>query len=448
MGGYRKQCPECRRIFTHPPAYTIHRKSCGVEGRPPSTPRSPRSSSPKSRGSSSSTKSWRAALQPEVVDFKPATARQRAMAYQMELSLSTELDQAAMQRDIEALSPRPRPAGAAAAPPALSLEADEDEDMARQLQRELNGFRGRSPRRQSYNPVVEQARPQWDNAAAGTTLVGRKVCRTTKDAARRGQPVGTVTGRVLRGADVIYKVIYDDGNVAELGFDELRGLLEPLAKPSRFMSLAGGAGLAMEPEEPKVIRIGTDFQCTSIPTMPPNPGAAAAERTSGAEELTAAGTTLWSPTAVEPARLSVYLDAAAQQLRPAEPGEGAEGRQAEGISRGEMVECALEHLGSHEYNLDEATAKLVRTKPLTRFAKTLRQPKPVPKLVPWLTHRCWVRVAGAGRGERRSARLAERSDGQGLRGRDRGARQRFPQAGIPHERRRPTRRGRAAGAQP
>ena len=105
------------------------------------------------------------------------------------------------------------------------------------------------------------------------------------------------------------------------------------------MSLAGGAGLAMEPEEPKVIRIGTDFQCTSIPTMPPSPGAAPAEPTLGAEELTAAGTTLWSPTTVEPARLSAYPDAAAQQLRPAEPGRGGGGAEAEGISRGEIVEA-------------------------------------------------------------------------------------------------------------
>ena len=44
------------------------------------------------------------------------------MAYQMELSLSTELDQAAMQRDIEALSPRPRPAPpSGAARPAVAV---------------------------------------------------------------------------------------------------------------------------------------------------------------------------------------------------------------------------------------------------------------------------------------------------------------------------------------
>lgn len=39
---YRKHCPTCNRLFTHPPAFAIHRKSCGNESPTLSPPRSPR----------------------------------------------------------------------------------------------------------------------------------------------------------------------------------------------------------------------------------------------------------------------------------------------------------------------------------------------------------------------------------------------------------------------
>ena len=145
--GYRKQCPTCRRAFTHPPAFTIHRKSCGDEKSGGASPRGRVAAmSPRARP-----------VNPLSVPPKPppATKRQRQLAAREELSISLEMVQAAYAADLEALTPKPPPLQG---PTLMDLDAhddDADAEMARQLQRELNGFRGRSPRREPVKPPVK-----------------------------------------------------------------------------------------------------------------------------------------------------------------------------------------------------------------------------------------------------------------------------------------------------
>jgi hypothetical protein len=349
MGGYRKQCPTCRRTFTHPPAFTIHRKSCGNEGGAP-TPRS-RPAAPRSPRSQP--------VNPLSFPAKPppATKRQRQLAAQEELSISLEMEQAAYARDLEALSPKPRARMPAQEVTEMVLDgpSDDDAEMARQLQRELNGFRGRSPRRQSFiQPSAHpQAKPRWDNEPAATTLVGRNVCRRTG-----GQMVttGTVTQRALRNERLKYQVTYTDGRIEELEFEQLRPLLEPTGKnvSARFMSMPGDDPSAdAEPEEPKEIRVGEDFQCTAIPTMLTTPPAG--------DELATVGNLVWDPTSVTPAALSSYLSATADE--PPQSGDDAAGGTppsslAVETRRNEAAasEHLLHHLHSHAYDVAAASS--------------------------------------------------------------------------------------------
>ena len=128
--GYRKQCPTCRRAFTHPPAFTIHRKSCGDEKSGGASPRGRVAAmSPRARPAN-----------PLSVPPKPppATKRQRQLAAREELSISLEMVQAAYAADLEALTPKPPPPQG---PTLMDLDAhddDADAEMARQLQREAD----------------------------------------------------------------------------------------------------------------------------------------------------------------------------------------------------------------------------------------------------------------------------------------------------------------------
>ena len=140
----------------------------------------------------------------------PATKRQRQLAAREELSTSLEMVQAAYAADLEALTPKPPPPQG---PTLMDLDAhddDADAEMARQLQRELNGFRGRRPRREPVKPPVKlpvklpvaQPQPKPSNPAA-STLVGQNICRR---AGTKTVTPGSVTQRLLRDERLKYQV--------------------------------------------------------------------------------------------------------------------------------------------------------------------------------------------------------------------------------------------------
>ena len=368
MGGYRKQCSQCRRTFTHPPAFTIHRKSCGNEGAAPTPRRVP--ASPRSQVS--------ATVNPLSFPAKPppATERQRRLAAQEELTISLEMEQAAYARDLAALSPKPQ--HRLTVPPEVpEMVLDPDAEMARQLQRELNGFRGRSPRQQSFAAPPRQDKSQWQDNPAATTLVGRSVCRR---AGGKTMTVGAVTERVLRDDSLKYQVTYTDGRVEELEFERLRPMLEPTTKTSSsFMSmpgLDGEGGEGIEPEEPKEIRVGEDYQCGPIPVMLTTPPAGA--------ELATVGQLVWDPTSIAVEALSSYLSAADDQLAegaqgaPALPGS-ADGGTPPTSPAGEQwrkqpaaSEHLLEHLHSYAYNVAAATASVASVEQVELATKAPR----------------------------------------------------------------------------
>eukprot|EP01043_Picozoa_sp_COSAG02_P054371 COSAG02_NODE_6147_length_3768_cov_1.323794_2_plen_1080_part_00 len=361
MGGYRKQCPTCKRNFTHPPAFTIHWKSCGDEKGGAASPRG-RSSAPKSPRA-------RRPVNPLSVPPKPppATKRQRQLAAREELSVSMDMVQAAYACDLEALSPKPAPAQELTQ---MDDDAqDDDAEMARQLQRELNGFRGRSPRGQAAKQPVRQ-RPSkpppslspspspWANEPAARTLVGRNVCRR---AGAKTVTTGTVTQRLLRNERLKYQVTYTDDRVEELSFDQLQWLLEPTGKNAgaRFMSMPGdGDGSDTEPEEPKEIRVGKEYQCTGIPEMSTTAPAGA--------ELSTVGMLVWTPGSVSPDALSSYLNSAADESPQSEHDVAAATpptsslatkapwKQASVAAR----EHLLHHLHSHAYDISVASSSV------------------------------------------------------------------------------------------
>ena len=361
--GYRKQCPTCRRAFTHPPAFTIHRKSCGDEKSGGASPRGRVAAmSPRARP-----------VNPLSVPPKPppATKRQRQLAAREELSISLEMVQAAYAADLEALTPKPPPPQG---PTLMDLDAhddDADAEMARQLQRELNGFRGRSPRREPVKPPVKlpvklpvaQPPPKPSNPAA-STLVGQNICRR---AGTKTVTTGSVTQRLLRDERLKYQVAYTDGRVEELDFEQLKPLLEATGKNvgARFMSMPGDAdGSDTEPEEPKEIRVGEDYQCTVIPEM--------LTTTPAGAELSTVGTLVWNPGSVSPEALSSYLSVAADENAQSEENVASgtpptSSLTAETPRKQASVAAAehlLHHLHSHAYDIAAASSSARAAKPV------------------------------------------------------------------------------------
>ena len=71
-GPYRKECPLCQRVFTHPPAFTVHIKTCGTLAAPPprrtpaassKVPRDPNKPPPASTGWRARARAKKAALE-------------------------------------------------------------------------------------------------------------------------------------------------------------------------------------------------------------------------------------------------------------------------------------------------------------------------------------------------------------------------------------------------
>ena len=304
----------------------------------------------------------------------PATKRQRQLAAREELSISLEMAQAAYAADLEALTPKPLPPQE---PTLMDLDAhddDADAEMARQLQRELNGFRGRSPRREPVKPPVKQPvkppvkppvaqpPPKPSNPAA-STLVGQNICRR---AGTKTVTTGSVTHRLLRNERLKYQVTYTDGRIEELDFEQLKPLLEATGKNvgARFMSMPGDAdGNDTEPEDPKEIRVGEDYQCTAIPEMLTTVPAGA--------ELSTVGKLVWNPGSVSPEALSSYLRVAAEENARSEenvasgtpPTSSLTAETPRKQASAAAAEHLLHHLHSHAYDIAAASSSALAAKP-------------------------------------------------------------------------------------
>jgi hypothetical protein len=185
MTDFRKLCPTCGRVFTHPPALTVHMKSCagskkaGGSGHGAKNPKSPRKAKPQPPSDALSLElpedqaenSRAPAAGADAAAVSPGSGRSgRPRRGAFEAAVSKTFNESAISaRALEAAKAEQEAREEeeekrrirAAESQRLGASDDPDADMARQLQRELNGFRGCSPRRRTYNPVQESSKPQW-----------------------------------------------------------------------------------------------------------------------------------------------------------------------------------------------------------------------------------------------------------------------------------------------
>ena len=123
MGGYHRQCPQCQRAFTHPPAFTVHHKSCGNEGAAAS-PATPRRVPPVSHGCAppvqnpgplSTSFPWRLGPPEKTAKPPPATERQRKLAEQQQAANDRDRPHSVVKPEAAISKPPPRAKRAAAA---------------------------------------------------------------------------------------------------------------------------------------------------------------------------------------------------------------------------------------------------------------------------------------------------------------------------------------------
>ena len=317
---WSKMCPNCKRIFTHPPAFAVHRKSC--------TPGSPKLAKEKSR--TDRTRS----LSREILALTPTPRSETKVAAKPNPSLQRASRREAQAR-AQAEAPEPgHEQGQEQEQPTLVFEGDNDTafdadaEMARLLQRELNGFRGTSPRRTTYNPADEAAKSQWKPQQNKKGLWNAP--------ARKSAPKP--------------KAVHDDQADDDEKVEE-------------------------EEDEPAVIRVGAEYQATAIPVLAQS---VASPAVPPAAELLSkrVGTVVWAPEQLavacrgqplqnyvngyEGARETAYVPGLERNGGAIDKCRTAEARvaMAKAMKPPFCSERALANLHRHSYDLTAAAASL------------------------------------------------------------------------------------------